>query len=1095
MSDGSPAEYSVSSPLDFPMEHLQSFNATYGLSPAQRTYIDSRPVPRHTPLKSLVSPTHQGRSLSSSRGAGLTQALPSHTRASSTSNLGNSYRDSSLERMDRQNAYLGDRSLDMHFEQMHLNMQMDDRLNHDTRYNTTGRDRSLDREYPHMGARSLERDPHSVSRSRSMDRGGEYNYPSATLPTMPLLSHPSTMPSERSTHEFRNSLVFEMQVQISDLHKEVSKLQKELDQAREKLSSSMNSIKTFWSPELKKERAVRKEEAAKCNLLNEQLKVTQAELRKHREMLKDLEERLHASCGQGTSSMGSTSSLVSEMTSLKQERELQTRELLILKRTIEELEIRIDSQKQTLEARDESIKKLLEMLSAKGVNVTKMEEDRNELENLRSCLKEEEQRHKTDLDTRESQITELNLEISRLKDLCPEGQPVSGDHTLYAKLEAKNSRIASLEKEVQSLEDRLLKAKEDSAGLASSSSSSPSSSRDSSLRDLASAKEKLLKVEIQDLKNEVSKKEAEKAALKLKLETIERQQTEREGYVSVLKDQISSKERQTTTLQADIEGLQERVKSKDGTIERKSKETQVSLAEKRKLELEVMELKDQLELKISRVGSLQRKVEGLEDTIREKEDQLSQARVRLTSTFTESATDSALSTLEDTVSEKDKQIERLKEQRDQSEKEHQEELDLYIKSSQDLKTSLDALQKDFTARQTEVVELREQNTELQANKFELESRIRKLEAELGERQVDYQRLTLELEEEKTKMSALETQLQGNQEKQKKEETSQPANFSQQENKLLQSEIDKLQEMLKDAETEKTERDSEIKELKDIVKEYRQKMGTLKRSQQTEKKKSAQLLEEARKREDSMSDDASTLSSAIKKSNDRVEELEEALRQSVIITAEREMAMAELQAQIEDSKNTMEEMRSELDSLHQDAEEDKEKLQEMSQQLLEKDSLITKFQDEREGHLEDVYEMKQEAIQAMISEKDSTLALLEMTSTKNQKNMEEIDRLTKEKHKLQAQLRDVMSNRMKLREPAPRAKSKGKSSRASSQQSSPTSPIQEITKPPASHSPSESGGSSKKQSPDSAIQESVASLESELVKSDSPEAEGAEETEA
>ena len=41
----------------------------------------------------------------------------------------------------------------------------------------------------------------------------------------------------------------------------------------------MNSIKTFWSPELKKERAVRKEEAARCALLHEHLKVAEAELR------------------------------------------------------------------------------------------------------------------------------------------------------------------------------------------------------------------------------------------------------------------------------------------------------------------------------------------------------------------------------------------------------------------------------------------------------------------------------------------------------------------------------------------------------------------------------------------------------------------------------------------------------------------------------------------------------------------------------------------------------------------------------------------------------------------------------------------------
>jgi hypothetical protein len=34
---------------------------------------------------------------------------------------------------------------------------------------------------------------------------------------------------------------------------------------------------------------------------------------------------------------------------------------------LQELELRIDTQKQTLQARDESIKKLLEMLQNKGV--------------------------------------------------------------------------------------------------------------------------------------------------------------------------------------------------------------------------------------------------------------------------------------------------------------------------------------------------------------------------------------------------------------------------------------------------------------------------------------------------------------------------------------------------------------------------------------------------------------------------------------------------------------------------------------------------------------------------------------------------------
>lgn len=39
----------------------------------------------------------------------------------------------------------------------------------------------------------------------------------------------------------------------------------------------MNSIKTFWSPELKKERASRKEEASKLGLAQEQLRLASQE--------------------------------------------------------------------------------------------------------------------------------------------------------------------------------------------------------------------------------------------------------------------------------------------------------------------------------------------------------------------------------------------------------------------------------------------------------------------------------------------------------------------------------------------------------------------------------------------------------------------------------------------------------------------------------------------------------------------------------------------------------------------------------------------------------------------------------------------------
>ncbi|KAK3565333.1 hypothetical protein QTP86_006198 [Hemibagrus guttatus] len=51
---------------------------------------------------------------------------------------------------------------------------------------------------------------------------------------------------------------------------------------------------------------------------------------------------------------------------LQTENEQQTKELFLLRKTLEEMELRMKKQKQTLSVRDESIKKLLEMLQEKG---------------------------------------------------------------------------------------------------------------------------------------------------------------------------------------------------------------------------------------------------------------------------------------------------------------------------------------------------------------------------------------------------------------------------------------------------------------------------------------------------------------------------------------------------------------------------------------------------------------------------------------------------------------------------------------------------------------------------------------------------------
>lgn len=121
---------------------------------------------------------------------------------------------------------------------------------------------------------------------------------------------------------------------------------------------------------------------------------------------------------------GSESSSMSSLTNLNMsegEMKRQAKEILILKRTIEEMEIRIDTQKSTLAARDESIKKLLEMLQNKGLATQQLEEDRRENDQLRQMLAEEERkRHRleTMLDDRDREMEQLKA-VSSILNIGP----------------------------------------------------------------------------------------------------------------------------------------------------------------------------------------------------------------------------------------------------------------------------------------------------------------------------------------------------------------------------------------------------------------------------------------------------------------------------------------------------------------------------------------------------------------------------------------------------------------------------------------------------------------------------------------------------
>ncbi|KTF83261.1 hypothetical protein cypCar_00035019, partial [Cyprinus carpio] len=125
--------------------------------------------------------------------------------------------------------------------------------------------------------------------------------------------------------------------------------------------------------------------------------------------------------------------------------------------------------------------------------------------------------------------------------------------------------------------------------------------------------------------------------------------------------------------------------------------------------------------------------------------------------------------------------------------------------------------------------------------------------------------------------------------------------------------------------------------------------------------------------------------SLRQKAERIEELEEALRESVQITAEREMVLAQEEAARNHQEKQMEELLGAMEKVKLELESMKAKMSSTQQSLAEKEAHLTTLRAERRRHLEEVLEMKQEALLAAISEKDANIALLELSSSKKKKS--------------------------------------------------------------------------------------------------------------
>ncbi|XP_061768299.1 ELKS/Rab6-interacting/CAST family member 1-like isoform X8 [Nerophis ophidion] len=838
-----------------------------------------------------------------------------------------------------------------------------------------------------------------------------------------------------SMRQVREGAMTDLQTQLREVLRENELLRRDLDARESKLSSSMNSIKTFWSPELKKERALRKDEATKMAVWKEQYKVVQEETQHLQCTIQALQDELRIQRDLNQlfqpdfSESGHLGSLQAvspqEMTEenflrLHSEYERQVKELFLLRKTLEEMELRIDTQKHTLNARDESIKKLLEMLQSKGLSSCTTEEDH---ERTRRLADAEMTIHQLEglLERKDKEMLQLREELHRRYEAAPESTKTKALQTV---IEMKDAKISSLERGMRELEEEVNMLKSNGA------LSCEEREEEIKQMEVYRSHSKFMKNKMDQAKQDLNRKDSDLLALRTKLETLNNQFSDSKQHVDVLKESLTAKEQRAAILQTEVDALRIRLEEKESLLSKKSNQISEITDEKSTQHGEISDLKDMLDVKERKVNVLQKKIENLQDQLRDKDKQLSGLKDRIKSLQTDTSnTDTALGTLEEALSEKERTIERLKEQREKEEREKGDEMESTKKELKDLRAKVSQMQADLAEREACVLDLKEKASSLASSALKKDNRLKSLEIGLEKKKEECVKLENQLKKAQSAAveSATSTELS-----ERISRLEQEVSRHKEDAGKAQSEVERLLDILREMENEKNDKEKKIHELESLasrqMKDQSKKVANLKHNEQMEKSKNVQLMEEAKKREDNLNESSQQIKDSLRHKEERIEELEEALRESVQITTEREMVLAqeehsrthaekqlshiELKAagfrwsKVEDLLVAMEKVKQELDVM-------KAKLSSTQLSLAEKEGHLTALRAERRKHLEEVLEMKQEALLAAISEKDANIALLELSSSKKKKTQEEVSALKREKDGLVQELKQQTQNRMKL----------------------------------------------------------------------------------
>ncbi|XP_042264776.1 ERC protein 2-like isoform X9 [Thunnus maccoyii] len=493
--------------------------------------------------------------------------------------------------------------------------------------------------------------------------------------------------------------------------------------------------------------------------------------------------------------------------------------------------------------------------------------------------------------------------------------------------------------------------------------------------------------EIEQLKQELNRKESEMQALQTKLETLTNQNSDCKQHIEVLKESLNAKEQRANTLQTEVDALRVRLEEKEQFLTKKTKQLQDLTDEKSTLTGEIRDMKDMLDVKERKVNVLQKKIENLLEQLKDKDKQLSGLRERVQGLQTDSSnTDTALATLEEALSEKERVIENLREQKEREDRVRLEELEQMKKENQELKDKLLAVQPQKVSQSQPANPVSTQNQRLDG---EVPAKVDALPA--------VSPTTQNTEEAARKCPDITDRLRL---------LEQEVARYREESGKSQAEVERLMAALRDAEVDRSGKEKKIADLERQIK-----------SPNIQKQ-----MVPSEMRKDNLTDGhphslsqlpLSASQDAMRETAERIRDLEKALRESMNTSAHREALWAQEEAARVQAQRQLEELMGALEKTRQELDATKLRLSSTQQSLHERDGHLNSLRHERRKQLEEILEMKQQALLAAISEKDANIALLELSSSKRKKAQEEVMALKREKDRLMHQLKQQTQSRMKM----------------------------------------------------------------------------------